>query len=577
MNRIQEQVLRAPAAVSLGTDPRPIESAQPSDAVRKPRILVPVLLTAALLWASYFPLNLGWLGWVAMIPFLVLVRLPGPPRLLYGGSFLAGLLFFVASLQWMRVADYRMYATWIGLSLACAAFFPIGLLLLRRLDSRTRLPLIVTFPGVWTGLEYVRAHLFTGFPWYFLSHSQHDFLPIIQISDLTGAYGVSFLVAAVNALAFEILYSWTSFRGFFGLPEPAQQRRLSMTFQALVLVLTVAGAFAYGLWRLSEDSFSAGPRIGLIQGNLPQSVRNEATASVEKAIESVKEHYAGLTDQAVAQKVKPTLLVWPETSYPYDWVEISPNMPPYMIPADWAREVKICHILARDRAQRWHADLLLGLNSSVLAPSGKEIRYNSAVLTKSDGSLAGRYNKIHCVPFGEYVPLKDWVPWMNKLAPYDFDYSVHAGEDFTRFSTGEYRFGVLICYEDTDPYLARQYLRSDTGGSPVDFIVNISNDGWFHGTSEHEQHLAICRFRAVECRRPIARAVNMGISAIIDGNGRIVALPGPTWREAKNIGTFLNGEIPLDHRTSLYAAWGDWLPWSCWLFVLAAILWSGFR
>src|SRR5262249_17326170 len=154
-------------------------------------------------------------------------------------------------------------------------------------------------------------------------------------------------------------------------------------------------------------------------------------------------------------------------------------------------------LLAQQRAQRWQRDLLIGINCSVRIGHDKFLRYNSALFTRANGEVAGRYDKIHCVPFGEYVPLKDLLPWMNWLAPYDFDYSVHAGEKFTRFGHGDYQFGVLICYEDTDPYLARQYVRGDTGGPPANFLLNISNDGWFRGTSEHEEHLAICRFRAI--------------------------------------------------------------------------------
>src|SRR5262249_40290951 len=174
--------------------------------------------------------------------------------------------------------------------------------------------------------------------------------------------------------------------------------------------------------------------------------------------------------------------------------------------------------------QSWGTDALLGLNSRVLMDEKKSKRYNSAVLVRRDGEVAGRYDKIHRVPFGEYVPFRESLPWMNAFAPYDFDYSVQPGEQMTRFTLGQYHFGVLICYEDTDPYLARQYMRP--GDEPMaDFLVNISNDGWFDGTAEHEEHLAICRFRAVECRRSVARSVNMGISAVIDGNGRGLGPP----------------------------------------------------
>jgi apolipoprotein N-acyltransferase len=162
---------------------------------------------------------------------------------------------------------------------------------------------------------------------------------------------------------------------------------------------------------------------------------------------------------------------------------------------------------------------------------------------------------------------------MNTFAPYDFDYSIRAGERLTRFTLSRYSFGVVICFEDTDPYLARQYVRTDSAVQPVDFLLNISNDGWFDGTSEHDQHLAICRFRAVECRRAIARAVNMGISAVIDGNGRVVALPGPTWARSKRIAAVLTATIPIDGRSSLYARWGDWFPGACWLLLGGSVLW----
>jgi apolipoprotein N-acyltransferase len=190
-------------------------------------------------------------------------------------------------------------------------------------------------------------------------------------------------------------------------------------------------------------------------------------------------------------------------------------------------------------------------------------RFNSALLIQPNGREGPRYDKMHRVPFGEYVPLRDWLPWMNQFAPYDFDYSIVPGDEFTRFPLGDHAFGVVICYEDTDPYLARQYVRPDRG-QPVDFLINISNDGWFNGTSEHEEHLAICRFRAIECRRAVARSVNMGISAVIDGNGRVRELPGANWSESKKVAAVLPVNVPLDRRTSLYAAWGDWLPWTCW-------------
>ena len=156
-----------------------------------------------------------------------------------------------------------------------------------------------------------------------------------------------------------------------------------------------------------------------------------------------------------------------------------------------------------------------------------ERRYNSAVMILAhqepdgfQGVPSGRYDKMHRVPFGEYVPFQESMPWMKTFAPYDFEYSIRSGKQFTNFNLDGYSFGVLICFEDTDPVLARQYVARPEANA--DFFINISNDGWWRGTSGHDEHLAISRFRAIETRRAVCRAVNMGISAVIDGNGRVL-------------------------------------------------------
>jgi apolipoprotein N-acyltransferase len=244
--------------------------------------------------------------------------------------------------------------------------------------------------------------------------------------------------------------------------------------------------------------------------------------------------------------------------------------------------------------------VLLGLNTRLLEGDNTHgRRYNTALLLEPNGRIDVMYHKKHRVPFGEYVPFVDWLPAMKQLTPYDFDYAIWPGPEFTRFSLpaeGTARpvtFGALICYEDTDPEIARPYGGSD-GKPPADFLINLSNDGWFDGTPEHEEHLAICRFRAVEMRRSVARAVNMGVSALIDGNGRVLAPEPPSgpdnllwrlpeqprelspreWARYKKVDGVLMGAIPLDERTSLYARLGDWLPWGCWLLV-GGVLVSG--
>jgi apolipoprotein N-acyltransferase len=531
--------------------------------------LVPALLTAGLLWLCYFPVDWGWLGWIALVPLLSLVRTTARPRRVYLSAWVAGLAFFVASLQWVRVADYRMYATWLSLALYCSFYFPLAIYLLRRLDRRTRLPLTITVPVVWTALELLRAHfLMGGFPWYFLGHSQHAFLPLIQVSDLAGAYAVTFLVAAVNGLVFDLLATQPWFQAQCAQTADAPPPGCAtLGYQSVAVVLLVSGVLGYGAWRLSQDNFEAGPRLALLQGSVDQRLRNEATApgANEDVIGQVRQNYLSLCDKAATEQAD--LIVWPETSFMFRWSEIDSNLPAERLPPEWVGEDDFRRRLTRDAAQRWGTNLLVGLSSYTLGADTRIRHGNSAILIQKDGAVGGRYDKIHCVPFGEYVPFRDWLPWLNKFAPYDYDYSLTPGDRLTRFPLDAYHFGVIICYEDTDPSLARQYVDPDSKEPPADFVLNISNDGWFDGTSEHEEHLAICRFRAVECRRAVARAVNMGISAVIDGNGRVCALPGRSWAESKKVEAVVTAHIPIDHRTSLYARWGDWLPWTCWLVV----------
>ncbi|HZY89041.1 MAG TPA: apolipoprotein N-acyltransferase, partial [Gemmataceae bacterium] len=367
-------------------------------------------------------------------------------------------------------------------------------------------------------------------------------------------------------------------------------------------VALLLATFAYGAWRLRQTDFAEGPRVALVQGNIDQRIRNDTggadEAARDRAAGLIVRDYMELSQLAAAYR--PNLIVWPETSWPNEWVETSPGVPDAE-----------CQALAREFARRWRADLLAGMNVSV-GPPKHLMRYNSAVLIDRAGRLAGRYDKIHRVPLGEYVPLRETLPFMNRLAPYDFDYSVRPGVEHNRFPVEgrdkrAFTYGVVICYEDTDPVSARPYGGGD-GKAPADFVLNVSNDGWFNGTSEHDQHLAICRFRAVECRRSVARAVNMGISAVIDGNGRVLRpkplahppaapgqhdpapeaavwlvpprqeqateLPAAEWGQYKKVAGVLLAAIPIDRRVSLYARWGDWLPLTCWGLILVGALWA---
>lgn len=543
----------------------------------KPRVFLPAVASGVLLWAAFFPLDLGPLAFVALAPWLTLVRAPVTRRRRYLAAYVGGFAFFLPALQWLRVAHPMMHLSWLGLALVCPLFWVVGLALLRRLDRVPGLPLAASVPAVWVGLEYVRAHFPTGFDflahvglhqkagfgWYFLGYTQHAFLPLVQAADLGGVYAVSVVVAAVNGLAAEWFVRPAAVRAALGWGDAAVKRpRLVPATAGTAAVF--AAAVGYGLVRLNHPEFAPGPLVAAIQGSVPQADKHPGGDSLGKT-------YFTLHTQAARATPRPDLVVWPETCCPVDWLAVAPGLTP---PADVrARTDQSVQSFA---GFPWGVPVLLGLNGLEWEPAAVW-RYNSALLL-SGGLEVGRYDKIHLVPFGEYVPFRETFPWLQAFTPYSDDYSCRPGGRWTRFPLAaadgrRFTFSCLICYEDSDPSLARRYaVPSAAGEAPVDFQVNISNDGWFDGTEEHEQHLAICRFRAVECRRSVVRAVNMGISAVIDPDGRVVALPGPSWSASKKVEGVVTAVVPLDDRTSAYARLGDWVPGACWAVVLLGVL-----
>jgi apolipoprotein N-acyltransferase len=594
-----------------------------------PALAVP-LTTGALLYLSYFPLSWGWLAWFALVPLFGLVRSTWRPRVLYLGVMLAGWASYLASLYWMRVADLepwppRMASAWVFLSFYCSLYWMLGLRLLRYFDQRTRLPLVVTAPVVWVALEFFRSNFGPGFSWYLLGYSQHNFLPIIQIADLAGVYGVSLLVAAVNGLFTEVLLARAGwFRTFVGAVEEAPQpSRFAFLVRALGVFALLMATLGYGAWRLSQDVRTPGPRVALIQGNLDQRLRNQSSdpnasqSDRDSAAEQSEYHFITLCN--LANWYGPDLIVWPESSYPAVWEDIADDVPPEQAPLRWRQRHELARRFARDYvAQHWMEPherigrtppaILFGMNSVIFEAEGEQ-RYNSAILIGRHGQNQGRYDKIHRVPLGEYIPCRTWLPFLNYFAPYDFEYTIAEGRGHTRFPLGKDTFGVVICYEDTIPYVNRPYGGGD-GQPPADFVLNISNDGWFNGSHEHQEHLALCRFRAIENRRTYARAVNMGISAVIDGNGRVLRprdaappanwpmsdgqrppqvwvvdpqaeeLPVSEWGRYKKVSGVMLATLPLDRRWALYPLVGDWLPWLCWLTLASCIgvtTWQRFR
>ncbi|WP_437202497.1 apolipoprotein N-acyltransferase [Planctomicrobium sp. SH664] len=549
--------------------------------------LVLSLLSGLLMWAAFTPLDWGPLGWVCLVPMLLLVRLEQRTRWMYRNLYNAGLIFWLVTLQWMRLGDPTMYFALFALAAYLAFYWPIFIGVTRLAVHRLNLPMILVVPVFWTGLEYLRAHLMTGFAWYFLGHTQYRWVSLIQVSDLVGAYGVSFVVAAANAgLAQLIPFQWLRPLDLAWPNEVEKQRQAEALRSpwrvAIIPVVLVGACVAYGVVRRGHEPFPLGPRVALIQGNFPASVHDDRDRWVE-----IYSTHQQLTAKAVL--LQPDLVVWPEGMFRYPmWqhaegmtheqlAELDPGIPP-MVWSSRDAQKKLA-----DLAEMANAALIVGISIFDAVPGSYGI-YNSAAFVQPGSGVTDHYDKMHRVPFGEYIPLKDWFPFLQAATPYRGNFGIDAGSEAHLFRYKDWQFIPLICFEDTVPHLVRKIVKSaEDDSEQTQVLVNVTNDGWFHGSSELEQHLITAAFRCVETRTPLVRAVNTGISAIIDGDG-VVREPekfidldaqraGETPRESmrdprtgkfhKQLNCALVADVPLDPRRSLYLRGGDWFAAAC--------------
>lgn len=546
-------------------------------------------VTAGLLmWAAFAPLAWGPLGWVCLVPLIQLIRPQRPTNRMYRLTYIGGLVFAAAALQWMRLGDTWMYPAWIALAAYVALYFPLFVGLSRAAVHRWRMPLTLAVPLVWVGLEFARAHILSGFAWYFLGHTQYEWNRLIQISDLTGAYGVSFVVATANAaLAGCVPWSWLRRLGIVSLDASSTEASSGMARRQWAgigaTLALLASALVYGTVR-GETEFPAGPNVALIQGNFTSSLKHDGSQ-----FENILKMHVALTGESV--KHHPDLVVWPETMFRWGVRATDPDLTDEELealhPGINAEHWRQLETQARQRlvaiSEQAQADLIIGADALDAMP-GKLSHYNSAVFVNHDAAnIVGRYDKVHRVVFAEYIPMADTFPGLRALFPFAGSMGIGAGDRFHVFHSGEFRLVPMICYEDTVPHLVRSMVHSAEARQQVDCLVNLTNDGWFHGSSELDQHLATAAFRCIETRTPLVRAVNTGISAFVDGNGVVrepetfidfdgqhgkhptvrTGMRGPSGRFHKQLNAALISHVPLDPRQSLYVAWGDWFAGLC--------------
>jgi apolipoprotein N-acyltransferase len=468
------------------TDRRPID-----------RSKVFLALMAGLILTAAFPrTGLFFLAGLGYIPLLLALRDVG----VWDGfrlGLLTGLTHALSLLYWiahtittyghaplaMAVGILMLLATYIALY--TAAFSALAVYTGKRPQLTP-----VALPALLVALEYLRGHLLTGFPWGFLGHSQYAFRPLIQMADITGVYGISFTLMLVNtSLCFLIL--WRGGKTWQGRPVG----RRTAAGWGLAALGFLAIALVYGQVRIGqvERQASQAPqvRVAIIQGNIPQAVKWDPAFQI-----STTKKYIQLSLQAAA--ARPDLIVWPETATPFHM-----------------HHNKVLTGMVRRGVQASGTDFVIG--SPFFTRRGELLDYyNSAFLVSSDGRIGPRYDKAHLVPFGEYVPLRRWLPFVGKLVAQVGDFV--AGAPGQVIAWRDHRLAPLICYEAIFPALTRAAALNG-----ADLLVNLTNDAWYGRTSAPYQHLSLCVFRAVESRRSFIRAANTGISGFIDPTGRIAA------------------------------------------------------
>ncbi len=473
-----------------------------------------------------------WLAYLALVPLFVAIeglRFSEGFRL----GFLAGLVHFLTLLYWL-VPTMALYGPlpWylsVPLLVLLSAYLSLFPAVFSGIAARMPLraaPLLVGIPGLWVFFEFLRSTLFTGFPWELLGYSQARWLHLIQISDIIGVFGVSFLILFCNIALFHLIPPSGRHPG----PKPGSAGK------ALLAAAVLMGlAWGYGELRIRQVEKNAARsekiQIAVVQGNIEQGLKWDPgyqAASVEK--------YIGLTK--TARLKRPDLVVWPETATPF-----------YLFQD--AQLTKAVLEGIRDEKSAF----LIGSPAYETATAGIDY-FNSAYLTDSAGKIFGRYDKAHLVPYGEYVPLKRWMPFLGKMVAHVGDFE--AGETGRVIKWNGKRVGTLICYEVIFPYLSRALVEN---GAQV--LINLTNDAWYGDTSAPRQHFFMAVFRAVENRRFLVRSANTGISGFIDAAGRVGAQT-PLFTEA-----VLTREVPLMREETLYCRYGDWFPIAC-AFIAAA-------
>ncbi len=517
------------------------------------------LFSGLLLSVSFPPFSLFPAIAIALVP---LIEAAWGREWFYAGrlGFLAGLVHFSTLLWWIsptisRFGNLPGWAAWpvFGLLVCYLAIYPAiwsGLVGYWTSGSYCRLPLPLALAGAWTLLEWIRGHALTGFAWDYLAYALEPVPPLIQTAEIWGPYGLTFFIVLLNVLL------WQSWKGpITGIDDSGLQgnRRIRLARIGLVLVC-ITGLWFYGKWRMEDiahgDARLPAAKIAAIQAAIPQDKKWDPAFQT-----ATMRTYYKLTLEAIKKfnkseggQILPSLVIWPETATPFYFQDQGP--------------------LRKDVlsiARNLDTALLFGSPAYRFDATGSPEYLNSAYLLGPDGVVAGRYDKRHLVPFGEYLPWGWITAWAQGFLPSTGQFS--PGSKSIPLSWRDFHVGVLICFESIFPALSRETVREG-----ANFLAVLTNDAWFGLTGAPYQHEAMAVFRAVETRRWVIRAANTGISSLISPGG-VRKEKTPLFKPC-----YIEGTIHLRKDRTLFVRYGaSWLLLFCLFWVIIPFFGKGYK
>lgn len=494
------------------------------------------IVTGALLSLAFPRVNQADIVWFCLVPLLVMLRF-AKPRDGFRLGFAFGLAFWLASLSWLmelRNNDGPVLLVafgLFGLSTWCAMFsglFGMASSFLwqggdsasggwRRSGFETWRPVAIAL--LWCGAEYLRSTLLTGFAWNALGVSQTGVLPVVQVASLGGVYAVSFVIVFVNAgIAGTSVRMWRRIRG-----RPETTRR---HFDLMLSLVVLLAAMVWGSHRMkamrAEEASARTVSIAAVNPSLP--------CIFESNDEEWRAAYKTLSEYTQTLGMfHPDLIVWPETVL-YD------TMPNAQLESDVLGFAKLLG-----------SPILAGGTEFSMNTAGVSRVYNSSFLFGTNGVIEGIYRKQHLVPFGEYIPADKTITFLQRFAPAGISCTPGEGPVVMSIAGGEARVSPLICFEDTVAGRSRAAVKA---GAMI--LITQSNDAWFYGSSEAEQHHAQAIFRAVENGVPMVRSSNRGVTAVVTSYGA----------SSENAeGGFFSHQVPIVKNPggTLYSKYGDWI------------------